>query len=89
MSWPIKEILAAEIAAGNQIVQASDEWPTQNANITLEYKFAKDYSTLYPNLEYWFDNDPHYWRDAYYDEENQEFIAVVFSLSHNSDPPQR
>jgi hypothetical protein len=88
LSGPIKEILALEIASGNQITQASDDWPTQKANIILKNKFAKDYSTLYPNLEYTFENDPHYWRDAYFDKENQEFIAVRFSLSHVSDPPK-
>jgi uncharacterized protein (TIGR02569 family) len=82
LSGPIKEILACELAAGNQIVVASDDWPTQKANILLKDRFAKDYRTLYPNLQYTFDNDPHYWRDAYLDEENQEFIAVRHSLSH-------
>ena len=80
LSGPIKEILAFEIAAGNQVIQASDDWPTQNANIVLENKFARDYRPLYPHLKYTFDNDPHYWRDAYFDQENQEFIAVKFSL---------
>jgi len=88
LSGPIKEILACELATGNQIVEASDDWPTQKANIILKDRFAEDYRALYPNLEYMFDNDPHYWRDAYFDKENQEFIAVRFSLSHISDPPE-
>ena len=88
LSGPIKEILTAELAAGNQIIQASDDWPTSKANIILENQFAKDYRTVYPNLKYMFDNDPHYWRDAYLDKENQEFIAVKFSLSDVSDPPK-
>jgi hypothetical protein len=87
LSGPIKEILAAELAAGNQIVQASDDWPTENANVILRDPFAQDYRPLYPTLTYTFDNDPHYWRDAYLDKENQAFIAVRFSLSHNADPP--
>jgi uncharacterized protein (TIGR02569 family) len=86
LSGPIKEILASELAAGNQIVSASDDWPTQNANIILKDHFAQDYRALYPGLEYTFDNDPHYWRDAYSDRENQEFIAVKFSLPHSDDP---
>ena len=36
LSGPIKEILAFELAAGNQIVEASDEWPTEKANIWLK-----------------------------------------------------
>jgi hypothetical protein len=87
LSGPIKEILAFELAAGNQILQASDDWPTQNANIILTDRFSRDYRPLYPTLEYMFDNDPHYWRDAYLDRENQEFIAVKFSLSQGTDPP--
>jgi hypothetical protein len=85
LSGPIKEILASELAAGNQISQASDDWPTDKANIVLKERFAKDYRPLYPNLKYTFDNDPHYWRDAYLDRENQEFIAVKFSLDHSAD----
>jgi hypothetical protein len=80
LSGPIKEILASELASGNQILRASDDWPTQKANITLKNRFAQDYTALHPDLQYLFDNDPHYWRDAYLDKENQEFIAVRFSL---------
>ena len=87
LTGPIKEILAIELAAGNKIIGASDDWPTENANITLESKFSADYRPLYPNLTYMFDNDPHYWRDAYLDKENQEFIAVRFHLDHEADSP--
>jgi hypothetical protein len=80
LAGPIKEILAAELAAGNQILRASDDWPTQNANIILKDRFTQDYRARYPHLQYTFDNDPHYWRDAYLDQENQEFIAAKFSL---------
>ena len=85
---PIKEILAFELASGNQIALASDDWPTQNANIWLENRFAKDYRTQYPGLKYSFVNDAHYWLDDYYDKENQEFIGVKYSLSHVTDPSQ-
>ena len=87
LSGPIAEILASELAAGNQIVSASDDWPTPKANIILRDRFAKDYTTLYPNLEYMLDDDPHYWRDAYLDRENQEFIAVRHSLPPSADSP--
>jgi hypothetical protein len=80
LSGPIAEILALELASGNQIVEASDDWPTEKANIWLKNEFAKDYRTLYPGLNYTYVNDPHYWRDQYYDAENQEFIAVRFHL---------
>ena len=88
LSGPIKEILAFELASGNQIALASDDWPTQNANIWLENRFAKDYRALYPSLKYSYVHDAHYWLDDYYDEENKEFIGVKYSLSHVTDPPQ-
>jgi hypothetical protein len=88
LSGPIKEILAFELAAGNQIALASDDWPTQKANIWLENKFAKDYRTQYPTLKYSFVNDAHYWLDDYYDKENQEFIGVKYNLSHVTEPLQ-
>jgi hypothetical protein len=88
LSGPIKEILASELAAGNQIVEASDEWPTEKANIWLKNRFAKDYRPLYPSLKYSFVNDAHYWLDDYLDKDNQEFIAVRWSLSNLGAPPQ-
>jgi hypothetical protein len=88
LAGPIKEILAFELASGNQITLASDDWPTQNANIWLKNRFAKDYRAQYPTLKYTFVCDAHYWLDEYHDEENQEFIGVEYSLSNVPDSPQ-
>jgi hypothetical protein len=74
----IKSLLEHELRCGNQIVETSEGWPMKRVNIWLKNDFRKSYRTQYQNLKFRTLDDPHYWRNEYSDEENQEFIATQF-----------
>lgn len=77
ISQPIEEILNAEIAYGNKIVESSQGWPDKESTlILLEKPFHKTYST--DKLEYRDINDPHYWKEEYIDKSNAQTIACKF-----------
>lgn len=77
LSQSIETILKAEIAKGNRIVESSKGWPEKKSSlIILEGPFHKKYSI--DNLEYREINDPHYWKEEYYDSNSKQTIASRF-----------
>lgn len=77
ISQSIEKILKAEITNGNRIVESSKGWPEKESTlIILERPFHKKYNI--ENLEYREINDPHYWKEEYYDNNNKQTIACKF-----------
>ncbi|WP_147084212.1 hypothetical protein [Marinomonas aquiplantarum] len=79
LKGPLKELLAKELEAGNEIDTAESEWPRKRSNIWLKQRFHNDYKELYPSLKYRYLGDPRNWIEEYDDPENEEFIAVSAS----------
>ncbi|MGY6648094.1 hypothetical protein [Wenyingzhuangia sp. IMCC45574] len=77
ISQSIETILKAEITKGNRIVESSKGWPEKESTLViLERPFHKKYNL--ENLEYLEINDPHYWKEQYYDNNNKQTIACRF-----------
>ncbi len=80
----LNTILLSEIAAGNWIVETyeskePDHFPLPNAiMIFLEKPFLTPVRKDLPNIHFRTMNDPHYWKDEYFDEENIQFLCCKF-----------
>jgi len=64
--WPeLQTILDAELKAGNQVLEASRDWPDAGSVfITLIKRFQKN-SAVNESVQYNEENDPHYWHADY------------------------
>lgn len=77
ISQSIEAILKAEITHGNKIIESSKGWPEKESTlILLEQPFRKKYSI--DKLQFKVLNDPHYWKEEYYDSNNKQTLACRF-----------
>jgi len=73
----IEKILKSELNRGNSIVESSKGWPERKSTlIILKLPFHKKYT--FENIEYKDINDPHYWKEEYYDKDFLQTIACRF-----------
>ncbi|WP_051224159.1 hypothetical protein [Flavobacterium tegetincola] len=76
-SATLKRILDKEITLGNKIVETSEGWPHANSiMVFLEKPFFQKYQL--EKIEYRHINDPHYWKEEYFDGELNHTLACKF-----------
>lgn len=77
LSSMLRKILLKELELGNEIVETSQGWPDKNTIIIfLKKPFIDEYSldnTVYKNID-----DPHYWKEEYFDQITKHIIACKF-----------
>ena len=77
ISPSIETLLKAEIKTGNEVAEISKGWPKQNSVLIIMKKpFIKKYTI--EGLEYRDVNDPHYWKEDYFDKTSLQTIACRF-----------
>jgi len=60
---PLRAILAAELAAGNEIAETRGGWPDkESVFIRLKHPFRTPHSPPPPGVKYTEPNDPHWWK---------------------------
>lgn len=64
LAEPLKKILEAELAAGNEIKEVSAWPPKCQLLVILRRSFKTQYATT-PDLQFEAINDPHYWQAEY------------------------
>ena len=73
---PLRELLDAEIAAGNEMIEISDSWPLPNVNVWLKRPITQKYTNKYPQLKYSYLGDPKNWLEEYVDLEIGAMVAA-------------
>lgn len=81
LQGPLRELLDAEVAAGNVIMEISSKWPMKQANVWLARRFCESYESRYPTLRYRYLGDPKNWIEEYVDQERGLLVAVSASAS--------
>ncbi|VCJ94867.1 hypothetical protein [Burkholderia pseudomallei] len=76
LTGPLREILDAEMAAGNVLVEISSCWPMPNVNVWLRNPLTRKYLARYPQLEYSYLGDPKHWLDQYVDRDVGAMVAA-------------
>jgi hypothetical protein len=76
LKGPLKEILDAEIAAGNEMVEISSNWPMSEVNVWFKYPLTDKYKNSYPSLQYSYLGDPRNWLEEYMDNDNNAMVAA-------------
>lgn len=76
LKGPLREILDAEIAAGNEMVEISSKWPMPEVNVWLKYPLTDKYTKTYPSLQYSYLGDPKNWLEDYIDRESGSMVAA-------------
>ena len=79
LTGPLREILDAEVSAGNVMVEVSSCWPMPNVNVWLRDPLTRNYADRYPQLEYRYLGDPRNWLEEYIDRENGAMVAAKCS----------
>lgn len=75
----LKEILEAELKAGNTFKEACTGWPDdETLQVFLRKPFKTPIRKDIPGVEYREVNDPHYWKSEYWDEGNRQMVADNF-----------
>jgi hypothetical protein len=65
LNTELKGILDSELKTGNQVLEASRDWPDPGSVfITLSQPFHEKYDTA-ETIKYSEPNDPHYWKADY------------------------
>ncbi|WP_338299571.1 hypothetical protein [Pandoraea sputorum] len=77
LTGPLREILDAELAIGNTMIEISSRWPMPNVNIWLERPLSRKYVANYPDLEYAYLGDPKHWLEHYIDTKIGAMVAAV------------
>lgn len=72
----LKEILDAEIAAGNEMVEISSGWPMPQVNVWFRQPLTNKYKQLHPSLQYSYLGDPKNWLEEYVDKVNGAMVAA-------------
>jgi hypothetical protein len=76
-SETLKQLLAEELSAGNQVTETSSGWPKEQAiMVFLKTPFHKKYKA--DNVRYNELNDRHYWKAEYVDETTGHVLACGF-----------
>lgn len=78
LTGPLREILDAELAAGNEMDEISDTWPYPRVNVWLKRPLTDKYLKKYPQLKYTYLGDPKNWREEYVDETIGGMVASKF-----------
>jgi len=74
----LKSILENELRLGNEINETSKDWPYKNGiSIFLKLPFSHRYH-LFPGIEFIETNDPHYWKEHYFDKTTNDLLACPF-----------
>lgn len=76
LTGPLREILDAELAGRNVVVEISSSWPMPNVNVWLKKPLSQKYVTDYPSLEYAYLGDPRNWLEHYIDIETGAMVAA-------------
>lgn len=76
LTGPLRDILDAEISAGNVLVEVSSSWPMPNVNVWLKEPLTRKYADKYPQLEYTYLGDPRNWLEQYIDCEVGAMVAA-------------
>ncbi|MEC7608789.1 MAG: hypothetical protein VX964_01325 [Verrucomicrobiota bacterium] len=76
LKGPLKEILDAEMAAGNEILEISSKWPMPEVNVWFKNPLTDKYEKAYPSLQYSFLGDPKNWLEEYVDDVNGAMVAA-------------
>jgi hypothetical protein len=76
LTGPLREILDAEVSAGNVMVEVSSCWPMPNVNVWFRDPLTRNYADRYPQLEYRYLGDPRNWLEEYIDRENGAMVAA-------------
>jgi len=58
LTGPLREILDAELSAGNVMVEISSGWPMPSVNVWLRNPLGQKYTADFPDLEYAYLGDP-------------------------------
>ncbi|RKF47083.1 hypothetical protein [Paraburkholderia fungorum] len=76
LTGSLREILDAELAGGNVIVEISSSWPMPNVNVWLKSPLGQKYARDYPSLEYTYLGDAMNWLEHYIDIEAGAMVAA-------------
>ncbi len=79
LKGPLKDILDAEIALGNEIVEISSGWPMSKVNVWFKNPLTDKYANSYPSIQYNYLNDVKNWLEEYIDKENGAMVAAKVS----------
>jgi hypothetical protein len=79
LTGDLREILDAEIASGNTLVEISSSWPMPSVNVWVKEPLTRKYVDKYPQLEYRFLGDPRHWLEEYIDRKIGAMVAAKFS----------
>ena len=76
-SLTLTKLLNQELELGNKIAETSKGFPEKETIIIfLEKPFKLTYK--FDNIEYRNIDDPHYWKEEYYDTSTQHILACKF-----------
>jgi hypothetical protein len=76
-SLTLTKLLNQELELGNKIAETSKGFPDKETIIIiLEKPFKLTYK--FDNIEYRNIDDPHYWKEEYYDTSTQHILACKF-----------
>ena len=78
VTGPLRDVIKAEIAFGNRIVEVWENWPPESLAIMLGDPFKQKPKSLPSSIVYRDLNDTHYWKSEYYDSENKLLLACQF-----------
>ncbi|WMY07558.1 hypothetical protein [Paraburkholderia phenoliruptrix] len=76
LTGPLCEILDAELAGGNVIVEIASGWPMSNVNVWLKNPLSQKYANDYPSLQYAYLGDPKNWLEHYIDIDAGAMVAA-------------
>lgn len=63
----LRQIVSAELAAGNSIREIGEDWPEpRGILIRLAKPFSQDYSPIPAGVQFASINDPHWWNSEYF-----------------------
>jgi hypothetical protein len=75
----LKEILDAELEAGNAIIESwCGDWPVGVSVVFLKESFKTAIQKNLENIEFRNINDPHYWKAEYKDKINKQMLICGF-----------
>jgi hypothetical protein len=80
LTGTLRDILAAELAAGNTVQEnRKGDWPEGACRfVLLKMPFMTEIRRDIPGVTFMNVNDPHYWKAEYHDESLCEYLACGF-----------
>ncbi len=75
----LRELLHAELAAGNRLCETWTGWPKENSvGVALALPFKLKPTTLPPGVEYLDVNDTHWWKAEYHHNRRGHLLICKF-----------